>query len=155
VTTRPLPDSLSRSNRCCSPSPPPGGAVLQPNHTSPRFASGGKVRRIVTEKSIQRISVEDQRLLDAQAARIDQRGPYDRHDPTFWVPHQQDRGRMVSFDTLTATVDEIIARCGYPESERERLVRDHRDAAARFLQHYEGPIEGPVPLLGDNPLAVA
>lgn len=110
---------------------------------------------MVTEKSVRRVSAEDERLLDAQAARIDRHGPYDRGDPTFWVPHQQDKGKMVQFDTLTATVDDIIVRCGYPESERPRLTRDHRDAAARFLQHFEGPIEGPVPLLGDDPPAVA
>ena len=84
---------------------------------------------------------------------IEEHGPYDTEDPTFWVPHQTE-DRMVAFNRLTSTIDDIITQCKYPESERDRLAETHRRLAARYLQYYDGPIEGPVPLLGVEPAAV-
>ena len=81
--------------------------------------------------------------------------PYDElayHDPedaVFWVPHQQE-ARMVEFNRLTSTIDEIITRCGYPESERERLTEQHRRTAEEFLRAYQGPVNGPIPLIGET-----
>ncbi|MDE0674563.1 MAG: hypothetical protein OXI06_05765 [bacterium] len=70
----------------------------------------------------------------------------DPEDATFWIPHQQEP-RMVQFNRLTVTIDHIISRCGYPESERERLTALHRRLAEEFLADYRGPLNGPVPLL--------
>lgn len=97
---------------------------------------------------------EERRLLDAHVARIEEHGPYDRYDPTFWVPHQQDLGRMVEFNRLTVTIDDIIERCGYPETERARLTLQHRRTAEDYLKHYLGPLNGPVPLLETQSAAV-
>ena len=78
---------------------------------------------------------------------------YDDHqepdDAIFWVPHQQE-GRMVQFNRLTVTVDDIINRCGYPESQRERLAVLHRLLAEEFLAEYQCPRRGPVPLLEET-----
>ena len=99
-------------------------------------------------------SDEERRLLDAQAARIEEHAPYDCHDPTFWIPHQQDIGRMVRFNRLTVTIDDIIAQCGYPESERARLAAQHRRTAEEYLKYYRGPVGGSVPLLDARSAAV-
>ena len=79
---------------------------------------------------------------------------HDPEDAVFWVPHQQEP-RLVEFNLFTSTIDDIITRCGYPESERHRLTELHRRSAETFLNDYVGPIEGPVPLLGETlPTAV-
>lgn len=67
-------------------------------------------------------------------------------DAIFWVPHQQE-ARMVQFNRLTVTIDDIISRCGYPESERERLTLLHRRLAEEFMADYQGLRNVPVPLL--------
>lgn len=74
-------------------------------------------------------------------------------DATFWIPHQQE-DRVVSFNRLTVTIDEIITQCGYPESARERLTKLHRRLAREFLQDYQGPREGSVPLLEETQASV-
>lgn len=56
----------------------------------------------------------------------------DPEDAIFWVPHQQE-ARMVRFNRLTVTIGDIIAKCGYPENERERLTALHRRLAKEFL----------------------
>ena len=86
-------------------------------------------------------------MLDAHVARIKKNGPYDRYDPTFWVPHQREVGRMVEFNRLTVTIDDIIHQCGYPESERARLTQQHRRTVQEYLKHYQGPISRPFPIL--------
>jgi|GEM_PF-1800817 len=68
-------------------------------------------------------------------------------DGAFWVPHQQEP-RMVRFNVLTSTIDDIIAQCGYSENERDRLTEQHRRSAEAFLNDYVGPVNGRVPLLG-------
>ena len=77
-------------------------------------------------------------------------GHYELEDAVFWIPHQQDIGRMVEFNTLTSSIEDIITQCGYPESERARLTAQHRRNAEDFLKRYQGPLEGPVPLLGET-----
>ena len=74
-------------------------------------------------------------------------------DAAFWIPHQREE-RMVEFNRLTVTIDDIIARCGYPESERDRLAALHRQLAEEFLKDYRGPLIGPVPLLEETRSAV-
>ncbi|MXX45561.1 MAG: hypothetical protein F4Z41_05085 [Acidimicrobiia bacterium] len=73
----------------------------------------------------------------------------DPEDAIFWVPHQQEP-RMVEFNVLTSTIDDIITQCGYPESERKRLTEQHRRSAEAFLNDYVGPVTGRVPLLGET-----
>ena len=70
-------------------------------------------------------------------------------DADFWVPHQQ-QPRMVKFNRLTSTIDEIIAQCAYPERERDRLTRQQHRTAVEFLKAYQGPITGPIPLIGED-----
>ncbi len=67
-------------------------------------------------------------------------------DAFFWVPHQHE-DRLVRFNRLTVTIDEIITRCEYPEKAREQLATLHRQLAEEFLKDYRGPLRGPVPLL--------
>ena len=49
---------------------------------------------------------------------IDRHGPYDPHDTTFAVGHYVE-DRLVWFDFLTATVDDIMRECAFPPEERE------------------------------------
>lgn len=70
---------------------------------------------------------------------------HDPEDADFWVPHQKEP-RMVKFNRLTSTIDEIVTQCGYHESERERLAEQHRRTAQAFLDAYQGPVDGPIPL---------
>ena len=74
---------------------------------------------------------------------------HDPEDAVFWVPHQREP-RMVKFNVLTSTIDDIVTQCGYPESERDRLAEQHRRSAEAFLNDYVGPIQGRVPLLGET-----
>lgn len=86
------------------------------------------------------------RLLEAESAEWDEKGPMDPYDTTYSVPHQHRDGE-VEFDLLTVTVDDIITQCGYPESARARLAKIHRRLAEYRLSYYKGPINGKVPLL--------
>ena len=98
----------------------------------------------IAERS--RVREEALRSLDAEAALISREGPLGPYDTTYSVPHQRE-DRVVEFDLLTVTIDEIIAQCGYPESAREELTETHRRIAAHMLRYYEGPVNGAVPLL--------
>ena len=93
------------------------------------------------------LSDEVQRDLADEAALIDAEGPLGPYDTTYSVPHQHDMDRVVEFDLLTVTIDDIITQCGYPESQRAELAEFHRRMAADMLRYYQGPINGSVPLL--------
>ncbi len=84
--------------------------------------------------------------LDEEAERIAKEGPRGPHDTAFYVPHQQE-DRLVEFDLLTATVDDIISRCGYSEDERSELAEAHRRMAEHDLRFYRGPLPESIPLL--------
>lgn len=79
---------------------------------------------------------------------IDRDGPYDPHDTTFAVGHYVE-DRLVWFDFLTATVDDIMRGCAIPPEEREHIKRRNQLSAQRFKEFYQGPLNGPVPLLGE------
>ena len=79
---------------------------------------------------------------------IDRHGPYDPHDTTFAVGHYVE-DRLVWFDFLTATVDDIMRECAFPPEEREHVKALHQFSAQRFKEFYRGPLNGPVPLLGE------
>lgn len=70
-------------------------------------------------------------------------------DPIY-VPHQQE-DRLIEFDLLTSTVDDIISRCGYPEYERSELAEVHGRLAEHGLQFYRGPRPERIPLLEGTP----
>lgn len=90
------------------------------------------------------------RMLEDESAEWDENGPMDPYDTTYSVPHQHGDGE-VGFDLLTVTVDDIITRCGYPESARARLAEIHRRLAEYRLSYYKGPINGKVPLWRQPP----
>lgn len=93
------------------------------------------------------LSEEERRLLDDESSLIDEHGPCDPYDSTYWVPHQQDHDRLVRFNVLTVTVDEIMEQCGFAESQREHVTRTHSRIAKRRLEYYKGPVGKSVPLL--------
>ncbi len=84
--------------------------------------------------------------LDKESERIDKEGPRGPYETVFYVPHQQEN-RLVEFDLLTATVDDIISRCGYSEEERSELAEAHRRMAEHDLRFYRGPLPESIPLL--------
>ncbi len=92
-------------------------------------------------------SEEDDRILKAHSEHINQHGPYDPYDSSFFVGHSTE-DRLIEFDTLTATIDDIMKQCDIPEEYREELTELHRECTKDFLRYYKGPIEGPIPLLG-------
>ena len=94
-----------------------------------------------------RLRDEALRSLDAEAALISREGPLGPCDTTYSVPHQHE-DRVVEFDLLTVTIDDIIVQCGYPESARVGLAETHRRIAAYRLRYYKGPVNSAVPLLG-------
>ena len=101
----------------------------------------------MTERNRPGLAPEEKAGLAAEAAVIRERGPLDPFDTTYTVPHQSDPDRVVEFNLLTVTVDDIIAQCGYPESARAWLVEVHHKVAAYRLAHYRGSIPDTVPLI--------
>ncbi len=93
------------------------------------------------------LSEQVERDLAAEAALWNAEGPLGPHDTSYSIPHQQDIGRVVVFDLLKVTIDDIITHCGYPESASASLTETHRRIAANRLAYYKGPIEDNVPLL--------
>ena len=75
-------------------------------------------------------------------------GPFAPGDTLFAVGHHTE-DRLVWFDILTVTLDDIMSECGFPEEQREQHSSQHRFFAEYFLRHYEGP-EKTVPLLEDQ-----
>lgn len=92
------------------------------------------------------------RELEEESAYIDKYGPYGPHGTTFYIGHQQRLGELVEFDRRTVTLDEIMERCAYPEEKREHVGRVQRALTRRWMQFYQGPLKGPVPLLEESPL---
>lgn len=90
----------------------------------------------------------DERMGWEMADLIDKDGPYDPHDTTFAVGHYVE-DRLVWFDFLTATVDDIMRECAIPPQEREHVKKRNKLSAQRFKEFYRGPLTGPVPLLGE------
>ena len=94
-----------------------------------------------------RISEDIVSALVAESDRVDAEGPLGPYDTTYSVPHQQDTDRVVVFDLLTVTIDDIVTQCRYPESARASLAETHRRIAAYRLAFYKGPIRDNIPLL--------
>lgn len=101
----------------------------------------------MTERNRTSLTPEENSGLAAEAALIHECGPLDPFDTTYTVPHQSDTDRVVEFNLLTVTVDDIIAQCGYPESARAWLLEVHHTVASYRLAHYRGLIPNVVPLV--------
>ena len=93
-------------------------------------------------------TARDERMGWEMADLIDQDGPYDPHDTTFAVGHYLE-DRLVWFDFLTATVDDIMRECAIPPEKRENVKQYNRLSAQRFKKFYRGPLNGPLPLLSE------
>lgn len=78
-------------------------------------------------------------------ADIDINGPFAPGDTLFAVGHYAE-DRLVWFDLLTATLDDIMRECGLPENQRDLQRRECYHLARDFLRYYDGP-ERNLPLL--------
>lgn len=94
-------------------------------------------------------SEEEAREIESYVQYIDEHGPYDPYDSSFFVGHSREN-RLVEFDALTSTIDDIMEQCEIPEEHREELTSLHRSCTRDFLRYYKGPIKGPIPLLGEK-----
>lgn len=103
-------------------------------------------RRPAERKASQ--EARDERMGWEMADLIDEDGPYDPFDTSFAVGHYVE-DRLVWFDFLTATVDDIMRECAIPPQEREHVKKRNKLSAQRFKEFYRGPLTGPVPLLGE------
>ena len=78
-------------------------------------------------------------------ADIEVNGPFAPGDTLFAVGHYTE-DRLVWFDLLTATLDDIMRDCGIPEDQRELQRRECHDLTRDFLRYHDGPKRNP-PLL--------
>lgn len=101
-----------------------------------------------TKISTYTFSEEEKSALEAHAEHIDKHGPYDPNDSSFFVGHNRE-DRLVEFDALTSTIDDIMEQCEIPEEFREELTSFHRKCTEDFLRYYKGPVKGPIPLLDE------
>ena len=90
---------------------------------------------------------EDERL-DWDASRdITENGPFASGDTMFAIGHYSE-DRLVWFDVLSVTLDDIMRKCAFPENQRATRRLLGRDFAEYFLRFHDGP-EGTLPLLQD------
>ncbi|MCQ3803056.1 MAG: hypothetical protein OXC98_05550 [bacterium] len=104
------------------------------------------MKRVRLDRRNAEQNARDERMGWEMADLIDKDGPYDPHDTTFAVGHYLE-DRVVWFDFLTATVDDIMRECAIPPEERENVKKRNKLFAQRFKEFYRGPLNGPVPLL--------
>lgn len=78
-------------------------------------------------------------------ATVDEHGFRDPADSMFATGHYTE-DRLVWFDYLTVTLDDIMRECSIPEEQREEQRLLSRFSAKEFLRYYGGP-ETAVPLL--------
>lgn len=107
---------------------------------------------VVKEKALTspaELDAAQERNIEAMAAEIcadiDANGPFAPGDPMFAVGHYTE-DRLVWFDLLTATLDDVMRDCGFPEDQRELQRRECRYLARDVLRHHDGP-ERNLPLL--------
>ena len=81
------------------------------------------------------------------ASLIEKHGPFAQGDTRFATGHHAEE-RLVCFDLLTVTLDEIMRECGIPDEQREQQREEYRGFAEYFLEHYDGP-EKTLPLLNE------
>ena len=90
---------------------------------------------------------ENDRMGEDMATLIEKHGPFARGDTMFATGHHTEN-RLVWFNFLTATLDDIMRECGIPEEHREQQREEYRGFAEYFLAHYDGP-ETTLPLLNE------
>lgn len=89
-----------------------------------------------------------QRIEDVAAdicAEIHTNGPFAPGNTLFAIGNYTE-DRLVWFDFLTVTSDDIMLECGLPEEQRERQISECRQLAEDFLRYHDGP-EQTLPLL--------
>ncbi|MDE0231045.1 MAG: hypothetical protein OXN93_02040 [bacterium] len=92
--------------------------------------------------------LEEDARLDWEAARyITEKGPFAPGDTMFAIGHYSE-DRLVWFDILSATLDDIMRECAFPEDQRARRRLLGRSFAEHFLRFHDVP-EGTLPLLQD------
>lgn len=88
---------------------------------------------------------ETERIEAEMVAEIDEHGPFVSGETKFATGHFTE-DRLVWFDILTVTLDDIMRECAVPEEQREQRRLRYRRYAKEFLQHHDGP-EQTLPLL--------
>lgn len=76
---------------------------------------------------------------------IDRHGPFAPGETRFATGHYAE-DRLVWFDLLKVTLDDIMRECGIPEEQRDQQREEYRGFAKYFLEHYEGSTRN-LPLL--------
>lgn len=90
--------------------------------------------------------LEEDAKLDREAARyITENGPFAPGDTTFAIGHYSE-DRLVWFDILFVTLDDIMRECAFPEDQRPKRRLLVRSFAKHFLRFHNVP-EGTLPLL--------
>ena len=84
-------------------------------------------------------------MLEEYSSHVVENGPFAPGDTLFVIGHYTEGGE-VWFDFLTATLDDVMRECAFPEEQRERQRERCGFFAERFLRFYDGP-EKTVPLL--------
>ena len=93
-----------------------------------------------------RVWIEESERIEAEiVAEIEEHGPFASGETKFATGHYT-KDRLVWFDILTVTLDDIMRECAVPEEQREQRRSRYRIYAKEFLQHYDGP-EKTLPLL--------
>lgn len=88
---------------------------------------------------------ESERIESKMAADIEEHGSFAPGETMFANGHYTE-DRLVWFDILTVTLDDIMRECAVPEGQREQRRLRYRSYAKEFLQHHEGS-EKTLPLL--------
>ena len=90
--------------------------------------------------------LEEDARLDWEAARyITENGPFAPGDTMFAIGHYSE-DRLVWFDILSVTLDDIMRECAFPEDQRPKRRLLGRSFAKHFLRSHKAP-EGTLPLL--------
>ena len=88
---------------------------------------------------------ESERIEAEMVAEIEEHGPFASGETKFATGHYTE-DRLVWFDILTVTLDDIMRECAVPEEQRDQRRLRYRSYAKEFLQHHNGP-EKTLPLL--------
>ena len=88
---------------------------------------------------------ESERIESEMVAEIQEHGSFAPGETRFATGHYTE-DRLVWFDILTVTLDDIMRECAVPEDQREQRRLRYHCYAKEFLQHHDGP-EKTLPLL--------
>lgn len=88
---------------------------------------------------------ESDRIESKMVAEIEKHGSFAPGETMFATGHYTE-DRLVWFDILTVTLDDIMRECAVPEGQREQRRLRYRSYAKEFLQHYDGPERDAAPV---------